>query len=357
MLYELVDKREEGQILNKAIPVPKVLPNNLKQIRQIRGLTLQEAAKMLNVHPFFLSSVENGKNNLSGKITISILNLFDVSFEQLYDVRKELVLDYVEEYKDKVTVEVILNKSEIKSNPVKVEEKILDELLKKNINAQVYAYNIIDKKETIKSDTFLCTVDLELITQRTTKKKFDINFFRDSNIELTEILLEKGFYPQPQNIELNKENFKVVDNKIYLNREYKINKGNESINTNIIHIDNFIFNGENEYSSPDGNIKLYKDKDDNIEIITFMALEKDEEDMNNLKFIENYYEKHENLDKTKIPELLGLSVPGYSNLLHGNQKISTKVMWRMVKLFRVPLELIINIKKYTEEIYQIDSSN
>ena len=346
--------RKDEQIVNKAIPVPKILPNNLKQIRQIRGLTLQDAANILNIHPFFLSSVENGKNNLSGKITMNVLHLFDVSFEQLYDVRKELELDYIEEYKDTVTVDVILNKSEIEENPIKIEEKILDELLKKNINAQVYTYEIVEKKETFKSDMYLCTINLELVTQKIKKRKFDINFFRDSNIELTEILLERGFLEQPQNIRLGKDKFKVVDHNIYLNREYKISADGQYNSTNKIYIGDFKHVNGNKYSNSDGSIKLYKSEEDDINLISFTALE---EDMTNLKFIENYYEKHENLDKTKIPELLGLSVPGYSNLLHGNQKISTKVMWRMVKLFRVPLELIINIKKYTEEIYQIDSSN
>ena len=95
----------------------------LKQIRQIRGLTLQEAAQKLDIHPFFLSSVENGKNNLSGKSTMNILHFFDISFEQLYDIKKTLTLDYVEEKTKKTTVEIILSEPEILSNSIKIEEK------------------------------------------------------------------------------------------------------------------------------------------------------------------------------------------------------------------------------------------
>ena len=106
-----------------------------------------------------------------------------------------------------------------------------------------------------------------------------------------------------------------------------------------------------EFASLDGKIKITKNKEGEIETVNFISLE---ESMNNLKFIEKYLEKNKNINIAKIPEYLGLSVPGYSNLVHGNQRISTKVMWRMVKLFEVPLELILNTKRYMEEMYELD---
>lgn len=343
--------------MNKTIPIPipKTIPNKLKQIRQIRGLTLQEAAKGLKIHPFFLSSVENGKNNLSGKSTMNVLHFFNVSFEQLYDMKKVLLLDYVEESRKQVIVEIVLDKSETYSSPLEIEQKILEELHEKDIGVQtgtqVYTYNIIETKETLKPGKILCKINVELILQKTLKKEFDINFFRDSNIKLVELLLEKGFSEQPYNIRLDKNDFKIIGDKIHLNKKYKIETDEGFTFIDEVDISETINSGNKKYVGLDGEIKVIRNESDEIIAMTFIALE---EEINNIKFIEDYYEKYENFDNTKIPELLGLSASGYSNLVHGNQKISTKIMWRMVKLFRVPLETILNIKKYANKVYQIE---
>ena len=197
----------------------------------------------------------------------------------------------------------------------------------------------------------MCKINVELIVQEIVKKEFDINFFRDTNMKLTEILLERGFLEQPKNIKLDNNNFKVNNNKIYLSNKYKIKTNNNFIITNEIDINKLVNLDNNTYTSLDGSIKIFKNEKNEIDTISFVSLE---EDMNNLRFIEDYLEKHEGFDTSKIPKLLGLSVPGYSNLVHGNQKISTKVMWRMVKLFRVPLEVILNTKRYINEIYEIN---
>ncbi|MCD5414075.1 MAG: helix-turn-helix domain-containing protein [Clostridiales bacterium] len=63
---------------------------------------------------------------------------------------------------------------------------------------------------------------------------------------------------------------------------------------------------------------------------------------NNLKLLRE-------LSKLSVVELaksIGLSYSAYINLESGNQKISTKIMWRLVKKFKVPLELIINVDEY-----------
>lgn len=337
--------------MDKTISTPKILPNNLKNIRLMRNLTLHEAAEGLGVHPFFLSSVENEKNNLSGKLTMAALKFYNVNFEQLYDVKKTLILDSVQETFDKVSVDIILSELEILSDSIRVEEKILEELLKKNIDAQIYSYDIVKKKKTFKHGTFLCKIDVDLIIQKTIQKKFDINFFKNSNIELTEILLKRGFPQTQKNIKLKKGKFKLYNDEIILDQEYKISMGNNCIATNKIELNKMVVINNKEFSSLDGKIRITKNKEGEIETVSFITLE---ESMNNLKFIEKYLEENENINIAKIPEYLGLSVPGYSNLVNGNQRISTKVMWRMVKLFKVPLELILNTKRYMDEMYELD---
>lgn len=314
----------------------------------MRGLTLDEAAKGLGVHQFYLSSVESGKSNISGKIAMAVLDFYDVSFEQIYDVKKTLTLDTVEETFQSVEVEVILSELEILSDSIKAEEKILEELLKKNINAQVYSYEIIDKKKTFKHGFFLCKINVELIVQEIVKKEFDINFFRDSNIELTDILLKRGFPEQTRNINLNKDKFKIVKDEIYLPSSFKIVSSDDIIITNKINISGLMPLNGNEYVL-NNDIKIIKNDKNEIETVNLTVLE---ETMNNLKFIEKYLKENEGLNVSDVPKLLGLSFPGYSNLVNGNQKVSAKVMWRMIKLFRVPLELILNTRRYMDEMYQ-----
>ena len=269
--------------MDKTISTPKILPNNLKNIRLMRNLTLHEAAEGLGVHPFFLSSVENEKNNLSGKLTMAALNFYDVNFEQLYDVKKTLILDSVQETFDKVSVEIILSELEILSDSIRVEEKILEELLKKNINAQIYSYDIVKKKKTFKHGTFLCKIDVDLIIQETIQKEFDINFFKNSNIELTEILLERGFPQTHKNIKLKKGKFKLYNDEIILDQEYKISVGNNYVVTNKIELNKMVAINNKEFASLDGKIKITKNKEGEIETVNFISLE---ESMNNLKFIE-----------------------------------------------------------------------
>lgn len=337
--------------MDKTISTPKILPNNLKSIRLMRNLTLQEAANGLNIHQFYLSSVENGRNNLSGKLSMAALNYYNVSFEQIYDVKKILILDSVQETSENIVVEIILSELEIRSDSIKVEEKILEELLKKNIDAQVYSYEIIGKKKTFKHGLLLCKINVELILQKTVQKEFDINFFKNSNVKLIEILLERGFPQTHRNIKLNENKFKVYNNEIFLDKKYKISVGNNYVVTNKIELSKMVTISDKELASLDGKIRITRNKKGEIKTLDFVSLE---EDMNNLKFIEKYLEKNEDIDTSKIPKYLGLSVPGYSNLVHGNQKISTKVMWRMVMLFKVPLELILNTKRYMNEMYEIE---
>ena len=70
-------------------------------------------------------------------------------------ILKTLTLDYVEEKTKKTTVEIILSEPEILSNSIKIEEKILEELLKKNINAQVYTYDIVKKQKLLNMVCFV----------------------------------------------------------------------------------------------------------------------------------------------------------------------------------------------------------
>ncbi|MCD5414073.1 MAG: helix-turn-helix domain-containing protein [Clostridiales bacterium] len=77
---------------NLEILTPDVLPNNLKLIRKMKGLSLADVSKDLGLNSVFLSSVEKEINNFSGKNTIKVLKYFDISFCKLYGIKRNVKL-------------------------------------------------------------------------------------------------------------------------------------------------------------------------------------------------------------------------------------------------------------------------
>lgn len=313
------------------IPVPDILPNNIRAIRLMRRKNLKEVADDLMINPNFLGTVETQKNNLSGKSTIRFMKYFNVNFYQLYDIESKIVLPYTDEsVKKNINVDVILNAKALSSEPEVIEDEILKELLKNNISNQIYSYKILKKQKTSKPNYYLCTIEVELIEQIQKEMEFDINFFRDTDVELAKVLSNRGFKEQIETIQKDSNEIIIKKDRIILDKPYKILSFNNK------------FIEKAELNLNNDKIKLLKDEKGDIVSIEFMALEPE---INCLKFIEKY----KNLDPKKIHTALNLTYNGYTNLVNGNQKISTKVMWRMVKLFKVPLELMINIDKYNDK--------
>lgn len=65
-----------------------------------------------------------------------------------------------------------------------------------------------------------------------------------------------------------------------------------------------------------------------------------------IKFIENAL----GITEPKTQEALGLSEKGYLDIINGEKRIPVKIMWRLVKFFKVPLEMIMNIPLYRENV-------
>ena len=65
----------------------------------------------------------------------------------------------------------------------------------------------------------------------------------------------------------------------------------------------------------------------------------------------NNFKQYRILQRMSLKEMhtsVGLSYNGYINLELGNQKISSKIMWRVCKKLKVPLESIVNVDEYFE---------
>lgn len=93
--------------------------------------------------------------------------------------------------------------------------------------------------------------------------------------------------------------------------------------------------------SEDMNVDLYK---------TLQKRGFEEEELFSVHFIEEYL----GISREDTQRAIGLSEEGYYEVLSGEKRIPVKIMWRLVKYFKVPLEYIMNVELYRNKITPID---
>jgi len=344
--------------LSELIIVPDVLPNNLRVIRDMRGLTVKQVAEDLKIDRNFLSAVEVENKNFSGKSTIRAMKYYDITFNQMYDVKDKRVLDY--SYNKE---QLIALKCEIKfdiADEISVynsEEELLNniEFNDKQINDELgrYIKNKYNKKGHIESyyihnkyineNYIILEADVEYIEITdeiiTEKREFDVNFVDNENKELARMIKYKGFAPtiDKEEVKIDGLNAKIDNDTIIFNKTFKFANSNDLKDG---------FEESSEIGIDDKRITLEK-KRNKIVSVSFRVVDKE---INNLKAIRTLI----NASIEDMHDALGLSYNGYINLELGNQKISSKIMWRLVNMLRIPLELIINVDKYYEKYCQHD---
>lgn len=336
------------------ILVPDSIPNNMTDIREIRGLSIKEASDMLLIDKNFLSSVENWRKNFSGKTTIRIMEKFNVNFYQMYDINKTIknlpVTDYFEEAKKeviKISINQLrgtyINVQDFNNNEIinckngdlskascELKEVIKEEVLKTlNVTNELIDFSIDNVKKS--EDYIYFSVHIRYNELQIKYMDFDIRFAEKENIELADMAMFKGFREEITFIEKSADEVIIKDDKIILDRDYKIpldDNPKKFILTNEIDINN-------------ENLGIETDSLTSIPLKVKLRVVKSE--LNNIKFLKEQL----NLSDEQVYTALGILPGSYNNL--GSQKISTKVMWRLVELFKIPFELIFNIDEYYKE--------
>lgn len=342
------------------ILVPDILPNNLRNIRSMREMQLKDVADALAIDRNFLSAVEVGNKNFSGKTTIRALKYYNISFYKMYDVKESLILDTTDLYDNTFRTTLSFDPQELLNINVKDYEKehienIINVTISKDLNDLrennliINEINKVAKKNKVKGlyDSFEIVgvsyadeklyLDLEVIykEKRTEKITHDIHFVENENIKLADMLRYKGFLEDIKSIEkqINGDTVRIDGNRVYLGDVYKLPVGDD--------INKFT---ESDYINlSDKDLKITYDEITKEPVsVRFKVIK---QDMTNLKAITTLT----NISIDEMHKSLGLSYNGYMNLVLGNQKISTKIMWRLVKKLNLPLELILNIDEYYEK--------
>ena len=84
--------------------VKRLLGRKIKQYRVLKGFTQEELAEILNISPRTLSGIECGTNFLSSNTLEKILEVFDISLEEMFyfnylKSNKEIVNELINDIK------------------------------------------------------------------------------------------------------------------------------------------------------------------------------------------------------------------------------------------------------------------
>lgn len=357
-LYEL----RQLEVDTEKYLVPNVLPNNFKGYREIRKNTVRQLADDLLIDRNFLTAVEANDKNFSGKTSVRYLKHFNINFYTVYDIQgkkkcstiKDIFYSCQGVYSLPIedAREAYLNKNKNNAAPsnqevikfisekdATMQNSIKGELLSKEEKYLLEEYKV---KETKLEDEVIHFY-LEVIAKREVEVKdyqFDINFARDEDRDLTNSLLRIGYKDTIATLEYDVDNdmVSVINNKVIFNKSYKIPKIENKI-------EDYYETSELNIKEKEAGVEVKYDSEGSPTTVKFRAVRPE---INNFK-------KYRILDSKSIEQMhkdVGLSYNGYINLELGNQKISTKIMWRICKNLRVPLEAIVNIDEYFERFCQ-----
>lgn len=254
------------------IATPDILPNNLRIVKEWKEKTTEETANALSVNRSYISILENSKANMSGSIAVSIMDYFQCTFAQLFEMHQTMSLEYSKEiYSDRIA-KILITKEELiaykNGDIINIVKKVEEDFKKYNLTGQIDRIEELSV-EDISNEKIMLTLKVIILDTIVEMKEFDLSLSKDTNIELYKNLLERGFM---------------------------------------------------------------------------------EDELFSIKYIENFL----GISSEQTQEAIGLSSEGYEEVLSGEKKIPVKIMWRLVKFFKVPLESIMNIKQYKKIITPID---
>lgn len=254
--------------VREMIRTPDIIPNNLRNIREMKGKTMDETATALGINRSYMSILENAKANMSGETALKIIEYFDSSFAALFGQQGVMKLPYTTETLKTQPTKILLTKEEYQQfqagDIIKAVKLVEDELKKFNIPGVLSDIEEISSEPVDGSNKVIVRIKATISEPTEVIGEFDMNLTSNMDLDLYRALKDKDF------------------------------KNNEYFN---------------------------------------------------VYFIENFL----GIDKEQVQEAIGLTEKGYYEIFEAEKKISVKLMWRLVKFFKVPLEMIMNVDLYKKK--------
>lgn len=344
-------------VLNKIINndirdmIPKILPNNLGQIKDSFGLSAQDIAKVLNLNVNFVNNVINQKVNFSSLSVVKLLKQLHIPFSLLYNVKREV--ETPSSHSSKFFCIYRVDKdSKIESNQIiadcidklNLSSNSKDKVLKlfKEINTKNITYSDREIEENLSHDLEKCTelVDsvqydfdnytyycmlIEDMTCSNIIKKY-INLHEKYDQDLIEYLYSLPFAEvklKKESVSIFKVKFIESTNEYLLPNMFKLLLGDKVVETDRI--------------CKEDCIKIHKD-----EIIIPVAVT--ENKLVKLKELREF-KKYSVKD---MAEILNMSEKTYINIENGYQRPSISTMWKLEYFFGILLDCVINIDEFYE---------
>ena len=254
--------------VREMIRTPDIIPNNLRNIREMKGKTMDETATALGINRSYMSILETAKANMSGETALNIIEFFDSSFAALFGQQGVMKLPYTTETLKTQPTKILLTKEEHQQfqagDIIKAVKLIEDELKKFNIPGVLNDIEEISSEPVDGSNKVIVSIKATISEPTEEIGEFDMNLTSNMNLDLYRALKDK-----------------------------KTKK--------------------NEYF--------------------------------NVYFIQDFL----GITEEQVQEAIGLTEKGYYEIFEAEKKISVKLMWRLVKFFKVPLEMIMNVDLYKKK--------
>ncbi|HBJ2623123.1 helix-turn-helix transcriptional regulator [Clostridium botulinum] len=345
------------QINQSKYDIPKILPNNLNLIKMNFGISTSDIANALGLNKNFVGNVVNEKANFSGLSVIKFIKHFNIPFNLIYSINKEVsLMENIHSYN------ICIFQID-KNYPINSEEKInghilemCDFLLPQNTNIIKFIKkienNCIEYTDKDKSENYRANlIKYNEFIQNLTYDYDNYNYFCMAYEIVRDDIPVKRYIDLQKNIDIDL--IRYLQSKNFLDYKFKLvtlsNKKllyNEEDNSYILP-ENYSFLINNEIITSNKIEKCNCTINKNT--ISFTAVVEKINLINNLRFIREY----KNYSKEYMAEKLHLSEETYNAIEKGYQKMSAQTMWKIELEFGVLLDSVINIEEYYKK-YCID---
>lgn len=75
--------------MDLVVKVKKLFGARIRSLRETRGLTQEQLAEKIDMHPVYLSNIERGKENPTLNVLIRMSMVLDVEMSELFDFKHE----------------------------------------------------------------------------------------------------------------------------------------------------------------------------------------------------------------------------------------------------------------------------
>lgn len=336
--------------------MPKILPNNLKLIKINYGISISDIANALDLNRNFVGNVVNEKVNFSGLSVIKFIKHFNVPFNLIYSVNKEVTfsqtihLCYISIYQldkdypiydEEKLNSAIINASEFldpeNTNIIQFIKKIennsinyTDEDRKSNHTNNLNKYQEVVSSLAYDYDKYNYFAMAYEIVEAVNAPKY-INLQENIDVDLIRYLDSKDFISYKyKSITIPKKELSYNEE----NKSYKLPQTYELFINDEIVMSDTIKESDCILKRTGISINIVSDKVNEI---------------TKLKHVRKY----KNYSTKDMADKLLLSEETYIAIEKGYQKMSAKTMWKIELEFGVFLNSVLNIEEYYKK-YCID---